>query len=178
MPGYTYLANAPVRNDSMKGVFSVSSCISENFFDYIDEWKHNGYWLFDSPQIMEEIAEENDIDLAPMTLFYYEVYEFEFNETTNQWTEFSPEKSFKTDIQLPMTKQLQGFDVVTFWCGSSPECSPLSCNGLYEKTALNKLVNEHFLFNSFDDAKSALDTGLFVNCEPGPYRIFAVYTVQ
>jgi hypothetical protein len=30
-------------------VYSVSGCISENFADYIQYWRHNGYWLFDSP---------------------------------------------------------------------------------------------------------------------------------
>ena len=27
-------------------VYSVSGCISENFADYIEYWKHNGHWLF------------------------------------------------------------------------------------------------------------------------------------
>jgi hypothetical protein len=35
--------------DNEADVYSVSSCISDNFADYIKYWKHNGYWLFDSP---------------------------------------------------------------------------------------------------------------------------------
>ncbi len=25
-------------------IYSVSGCVSEDFADYIDYWKHNGYW--------------------------------------------------------------------------------------------------------------------------------------
>jgi hypothetical protein len=32
-------------------IYSVSSCHSENFADYIPYWKHNGYWFFDSPKL-------------------------------------------------------------------------------------------------------------------------------
>jgi hypothetical protein len=33
------------------------------------------------------------------------------------------------------------------------------------------------LFSSFDEAKAHLERGAFNNSEPGPYRIFAVYSV-
>jgi hypothetical protein len=35
-------------------LYSVSSCFSEDFTDYINYWKHNGYWFFDSPEIIKE----------------------------------------------------------------------------------------------------------------------------
>ena len=38
-------------------------------------------------------------------------------------------------------------------------------------------VNRHCLFDSFEQAKAALETGKFDNTEPGPHRIFAVYSV-
>jgi hypothetical protein len=34
-------------------LYSVSSCFSEDFTDYINYWKHNGYWFFDSPEIIK-----------------------------------------------------------------------------------------------------------------------------
>jgi hypothetical protein len=73
-----------------------------------------------------------------------------------------------------MDKSLRGFDVTTFSLNNSPECSPLSCNSL----ATSIPVNEHCLFNAFAEAKEALEAGLFENSEPGPYRVFAVYTVD
>jgi len=62
------------------------------------------------------------------SLFYYEVYENEFDG--EKWLAFEPEKSFHTSVVVPSTKILEGFDVVTFWARSSPECLPLSCNDM------------------------------------------------
>ncbi|HUR00006.1 MAG TPA: hypothetical protein VM166_11170 [Gemmatimonadaceae bacterium] len=155
-------------------VYSLSHCISDDFADYINYWKHNGYWLFNSPEVIEEIATNEGIDLSESTLFYYEVYEYEFDENSNGWSAFKPEPSFVTNVQMPMDKQLEGFDVTTFCAHTSPECSPLSCNSL----ATTIPVNKHCLFNSFEEAKQAIDGGLFRNSEPGPYRIFATYTVK
>jgi hypothetical protein len=164
------------KSDYIVDVRSVSGCISKNFTDYTNHWKHNEWWLFDSPTIIEKIATGESIDLSGMTLFYYEMHGEEYNDTTNSWgTPVSDWQGLakQPGVILPREKRLDGFDVATFSCGNAPECSPLSCNGLHERIS----VNQHCLFNSFDEAKNALDGGLFRNSEPGPYRIFAVYTV-
>ena len=153
-------------------VYSLSNCVSDDFADYINYWKHNGYWLFDSPAIIEEIAANENIDLSGTTLFYYEVYEYEFDEEKEEWLSFEPD--FETNVQILINKHLEGFDIATFRMHNTPDCSPLSCNSL----ATTIPVNEHCLFDTFIEAKNALDTGLFQNSEPGPYRIFAVYTVS
>lgn len=174
--GYMYKTVA-ARTDWLEAsaiadIFSLSGCISEDFADYIQYWQHNGYWLFDEPATIENIAKSAKIDLSGMTLFYYEAYEEEYDETAGEWMTFTPEPSFKTDVRVPADKHLEGFDVVEYSCHTNPGCSPLSCNSLAEELA----VNRHCLFDSFEAAKDALDRGLFVNCEPGPYRIIAVYT--
>src|SRR6478672_7928998 len=76
-------------------IYSVSGCMSENFADYVEFWRHNGYWFFDSPQIIQEIAKEHAVDLTGTKLFYYEVYNLEFHES-NEWKSFEPEASFTT----------------------------------------------------------------------------------
>ncbi len=151
---------------------SISSCISEDFVDFVQYWKHNGYWLFDEPRIIEELANTAKIDLSGMTLFYYEAHEDEFDETAGEWRAFAACHGIETDVRAPVDKQLQGFDVVAISLHSDPGCSPLSCNGL----ATELPTNRHCLFDSFDEAKDALDGGLFVKCEHGPYRIIGVYT--
>ena len=161
-----------LKNDSVADIYSVSSCVSEAFCDYIKHWRHNGYWLFDSPAIIRELAAAQGIDLSTLKLFYYEVYEEQFDEEHRAWERFEPEASFETAVRVPPERQLEGFDVVTFYARTSPECSPLSCNHMAESIH----VNRHCLLSSFDEAKAFLDSGAFENCEHGPYRIFAVYS--
>ena len=153
-------------------IYSVSGCVSADFDDYVEYWKHNGFWLFDSPEIIEEISRENSIDLAGTSLFYYEVYEKEFDGDT--WRSYEPDPSFKTSVSVPLDKHLEGFDVVTFFARNLPEHSPLSCNGLAQELQ----TNSHCLFRSFDEAETNLAKGIFNNSEPGPHRIFSVYSVK
>jgi hypothetical protein len=87
-----FLENAPQVVD----IYSVSGCISENFADYIRFWKHNGYWLFDSAEIITSVARENSLQLEGTALFYYEGYEMEFDGEC--WSPWSPEPSFPTNI--------------------------------------------------------------------------------
>jgi hypothetical protein len=111
-------------------------------------------------------------------LFYYEAHELEFADGT--WRHFSPDRSWPvephlTHVTSPLKRQLEGFDVVIFWLEGSadPEHAPLSCQGLAEKLS----TNAHCIFDTFDQAYTALNTGKFNGCEPGALRIFAVYSV-
>jgi|SRR5579863_9904033 len=155
----------------VKDVFSVSSCVNDDFADYIDYWKHNGYWLFDSPEIIRELCREQSIGLEGTLLFFYEAFEQEFHD--GSWRGFGPEPSMSTQVVLPAQKQLEGFDVVTFWAGNAPECSPLSCNNLGDELP----INEHCLLQSIESAQRALEDGAFEKGESGPYRIYAVNSV-
>jgi len=159
-----------LKAEQVVDIFSVSSCISKDFADYIKYWKHNSHWLFDSPEIIQAVARENSIDLEGTTLFYYEVHEMEFDG--EGWRPIEIENAFPTNVVPPSRKQLEGFDVVTFSVRTSPECSPLSCNLLADEID----TNEHCLLTSFEKAERALNEGVFKNTEPGPYRIFSVYS--
>ena len=163
-----------LKADVVQDVYSVTNCLSKNFADYIKYWKHNGYWFFDSPDIIENLAIEHSLELQRTKLFYYEVYELEFHDDENVWHSFKPETSFQTDVVVPNIKILEGYDIVTFSVGTSPECSPLSCNSLASMIK----TNHHCLFDSFDEAKLSLEGNHFKNSEPGPFRIFAVYSVE
>ena len=162
-----------LKQPKVEDIFSVSRCMSKDFCDWIDEWKHNGYWLFDSPRIIHDIAKKRNIALDDLTLFYYEGYETQYNADTRQWEPFVPEPHFPLNVEPPPCKILQGYDVVTYNVYSAAECSPLSCNGLAEDIP----TNAHCLLDNFQTAKTLLETGAFENSEPGPYRIIAVYTL-
>ncbi len=158
----------------MEDIYSVSSCVSEDFDDWINYWKHNGYWFFDSPKIIKKIAAEYGVSLEGALMFYYEVYEEQYDDNENKWVPFAPESTFETAVIIPSRRELQGYDVVSFSGQTCAECSPLSCNHMAEELE----VNNHCLLSTLEEAKSYVESGAFVDCEPGPYRIFAVYLVQ
>lgn len=155
-------------------IHSVSGCMSKNFADYIKFWKHNGYWFFDSPNIIQQLTQEQSLDLSETSLFYYEVHELEFIEDESIWEEFEAETAFKTQVVIPSSKVLEGYDLVSFSMGTSAECSPLSCNGL----ANHVETNPHCLLNSVEQAQQLLESNQFKEVEPGPYRIIAVYSLE
>jgi hypothetical protein len=93
---------------------SVSHCISAAFCDYIQHWKHNGYWFFNSPQAIIDVAKAASVDLSDHRIFYYEVYKQQFDEEQHVWLPFEPDKAFTTTVQRPDPRQLLGFDVVSF----------------------------------------------------------------
>ena len=170
----TILPNPSWINDlGVIDIFAVSPCMSKHFADYIQYWRHNGYWLFNKPSDMDEIVSREGKNRADLKLFYYEVYERQFNEHNMRWSGFEPE-SFVTNVEKPANARLEGFDVVTFEAASTPVHSPLSCNGLGDVLP----VNARCLFETFEEAKSALEAGKFNNSEPGPFRIFSVYSVD
>jgi len=160
-----------LKADQVDDVLSVSSCISEDFTDWINYWRHNGYWLFDSPEVIIAIAEENGIDLTTARWFYYEAHENECDEDGESWMEIVPEERFAVEIAVPSRHRLAGFDVVTYSLGNSAECSPLSCNNIAEHVR----VNSHCLLDSFEDAKVSISEKAYLDAEPGPLRIIAVY---
>lgn len=169
-----YVSKKPdwLQAPAVQDIYSISNCVSRDFADYIGQWKHNGYWLFDSPDIMRAVAQEESVLLEGTSLFYYEAYEEEFDGAT--WHPYAPEPSFQTNVAVPASRRPEGFDVVTFFARSSPECSPLSCNGLASELP----TNAHCLFSSFDEARASVASGRFNDSEPGPYRIFSVYSVD
>ena len=161
-------------SERIQDIYSVSSCVSDDFADYVNYWQHNGYWFFDSPEIIRQVCREHEIDLQGTQFFYYEVHNWEFDADHQQWQSFQPESSFVTQVVTPSQKVLEGYDVVTFCVKTVAECSPLSCNALATEVA----TNQHCLLPSLEAAQHLLESGKFNNTEPGPYRIFAVYSVE
>lgn len=160
-------------------VCSVASCVNDNVVDPQSCWKHNGFGLANSPQVLWGLAQESDGELVGSRLFYYAALEAEIE--SDGWT-FDSEKwrpisraassDVADDIAPPgadVALILLGYDVVVF--NDFLEHSPLSCNSI----AAVARVNEFCLFNEVDEARSAIDSGLFGGgCEEGIYKIFSV----
>jgi hypothetical protein len=170
------VATAPewMKAPQVERVFSVSNCVSRNFADYIPLWRHNGWWLFDSPAALHAVAADMNADVAGLTLFYYEAFEREYHEDDKTWGAIAPERDMPVNVEVPASKRLQGYDVATFRFANAPECSPLSCNALAAEIATNPLC----LLDSVERARALLESGAFNASEPGPFRIVAVYTLD
>lgn len=159
---------------SVGDVYSVSRCVSTDFAEWIHAWKHNGFWFFNEPQTIVEIAKDKGASLDRLTLFFYWMYEKEWDSDDEQWHEISPNESFHTNVQIPEKLQKHGYDVVTYTSGNAAECSPLSCNHYASEFD----TNNHCLLNTFDEAMRLVENGSFLKGEPGPYRILEVCTVE
>ena len=65
--GYLYrqVAKRPewLRVEQVEDIYSLHDCFTKDFADYIKFWKHNGFWLFDSPEIIESVASEHSISI-------------------------------------------------------------------------------------------------------------------
>jgi hypothetical protein len=177
--GYMLVKVAPppewMRSPNVELVYSACGCcVSRFFLDYIPLWKHNGWWFFDAPSTLHEIVSDKNLNLSEFTLFYYEAFDQEFDEDTKEWLQIRPEPSFKTDVVVPSDKTLLGYDIVSFSVHTSPECSPLSCNSLASTISTNRFC----LLDDFESAFDLTQQDEVANCEPGPYRIIAVYSVE
>ena len=155
-------------------IYAVSDCVSDDFCDFVNYWKHNGFWFFDSPVLIRDIATENQIDLTDTELVYYRGHPKQFDADLEAWTDYAPDDAFATNVTAPSDETLIGFDVVTYSMQNSPECSPLSCNHV----ATDVHVNKHCLIESLDYAIDRLENGVFNDSEPGPYRIIEVNAVR
>lgn len=162
-------------------VCSVADCVNENVVDLQKIWRHNGYGVANDPRELWTLAAPPEADAAECTLFYYEVYEEEIESDgwtfeQDAWRPVSKiDSGVEADVVAPpssLALDLLGFDVVVF--GDFLEHSPLSCNSVAEAGR----VNRHCLFETLEEARAAIETGLFGGgCEEGVYRIFSVSKV-
>ena len=69
---------------------------------------------------MEEIAESESLDLSEMTLFYYEVFEEEYNDSTHCWEPFQIEKICVAPPNVIAPKEKNSKDLTLFVTGKTP----------------------------------------------------------
>jgi hypothetical protein len=160
----------------VRDVYSVGSCVNDDFEDEVESRKRNYWGFFDSPDVIQRVAQENSIDLLRTRLFYCEAHELEFYGGDWRRVSTGPVSPIAPHVVSPQQKQLEGYDVVTIEVDNSPEPvhSPLSCNGLARRLK----ANSHCLFDTFEEALRAVKAGQFNGCDPGALRIFAVFSVE
>lgn len=150
---------------NVEEVCSVSECTSEGPDGWIDKWKHNAMWVYDSPELALSVVPETA--RLEFDLYAYGMLAVEFVEGLECPLEFPP-----INVQpLPTSFERLGYDVVSCSGGHCFDCSPLSCNHMAERVA----VNCHCLVDSQDVALELAANFEAEGCEPGPYRVIEVW---
>ena len=145
-------------------IWSVSECISKGPPDWIDQWRHNDFGLFDTRELAESVVPESD--RTGYTTVGYRVWDRMFDQgkevplPTDPPSVPGPEPGFMS----------RGFDAVARSGSFGFACSPLSCNG----GASSLPTNERCLFRTLDEAISGAREFSTGPWEPGPYWVVEV----
>jgi hypothetical protein len=158
-------------------VCSVSDCVNENVVELQKSWLHNGFGLANDPQMLMQAGLSGE-EGEDAVLFYYEVFEQEIESDgwsvdPTCWRPVSTLRSASIEnrVEVPDAgaAELLGYDVVV--SNDFLEHSPLSCNSVASELG----ANAHCLFDTFEQAKRAINEGGFGGgCEDGTYRIMSV----
>lgn len=154
-----------LKAEGVEEICSVSPCLSQGPEDWIEEWKHNELWVYDSPDMAWSVVPEylkHEFDLYAYMLFPLIVRE-----------------GRRGPFALPLVNATRmgddfrslGFDAVSRTLGDGFECSPLSCNHFAEHYPANR----HCLL---DDFTAALELAIqFDLARPGrgPYHVLEVF---
>ena len=153
-----------LKNQGVREICSVSECFSSGPANWVQEWKHNEWGLYDTPELASQVARDK---VGEFQVFAYELFSF-------RWLN-EQEENFSIAARLaPLTDAYQslGYDIVTRSAATSFECSPLSCNHAAEIHA----VNEYCLITDRDEAYRALtEISRDGHYEPGPYYLVRVF---
>lgn len=118
--------------ESVEEIASVSNCITKEPAKWIGYWRHNEMFVFDTPELaLSVVADEEREGFEIHTYAIFPVQYVKGRQTSFELPALSPQT-------LPDDYEFLGYDVVSRSCGSTFECSPLSCNGYAEQVAVNR----------------------------------------
>lgn len=157
----------PFRDAGLDEICSVSECISKGPPGWIDAWKHNEWFVFDS----EELAWERvPGDRAPYDMYAYKMFPIKFDG------DLTPVKVEPTAAGDLTDYEFLGYDMVSRTYSAEFDHSPLSCNYGHQEFRVNKrcLIDDlaYAWGIASEIAASAKQKG---DWEPGPYYMVAVY---
>jgi len=149
---------------SVSEIASVSDCIASRASDWIDEWAHNDWFVYDTPQLAAEIAQRQGGDPWPM-------YAYSLLPTVFTASGESPVPVIVTASPRPPDFELLGWDVVSKAFSPIFECSPLSCNQMGTEVP----VNSACLLSSCEEAVAFARRCAREQPEPGDYYVVEVW---
>lgn len=147
-------------------IASVSECISPKPEGWIEEWRHNDWFVYDTPEIAREIATKLNVRYWPIAA--YLVHPVEFHPS-------GVERPIEIAVSaLPIPNNyfgLMGWDVASKSLSPIFECSPLSCNGLATEVPVNRAC----LLSSLEEAIRVARRCAREQPEPGSYFVVEVW---
>ena len=155
-------------SNRVEEIASASTCMSGCDWDWINEWRHNDLWVFDSPDLAMGVVPEDK--RASCDLYAYRMFPIRYVEGRAEEFIIPPVEPIPLDASFEML----GFDIVSRYCGNCFECSPLSCNGLAEVVPTNR----YCLLERLEDALCLAPTWEAdgkTRPEPGPYYIVEIW---
>lgn len=151
----------------VKEACSVSECVSPGPDGWINRWAHNEMWAYDDEQAAWGVVPGGRSN-PDYQMFAYRLFPVVFDGGEQRLFVIPP----LAVRPLSSSYRRLGYDVVSRTCGSTFECSPLSCN----YAARQVKVNEHCLL---DDAVEAFSVAVAFSreegAEPGPYFVVDVW---
>ena len=156
-----------LKGSGVEEICSASKCISRGPEDWIQFWRHNEMWVFDTPELAISIAPKKEAQ--EFDIYAYKMFPVRFLEGKQE-----PFNIPKLEVR-PLTPAFEflGFDIVSYEYNDFHH-SPLSCNSMAEKTQ----VNRHCLVDHAETALQLAETFERDGCEPGPYHVVEVWRMK
>lgn len=149
-------------------ICSACACMTEEPADWINQWKHNDSFLYDSEDLARSMIPATD-DPGTWSIFAYRRFPIRFRADRDDITELP-----KLDVApLPAGYVSLGYAAVSDDLEgqvSGFQCSPLSCN----LRAPDYQVNRHCLLDDREMAFAAARDFASGNAEPGPYYVVEI----
>jgi len=154
-----------LKSASVEEVCSASTCVSTAPDGWIDQWRHNEMWVYDTTELAWSVVPDSLRE--KFDLFAYQLFPVVIDNGQQQ-----PFQIPTLHVQpLPGSFERLGYDVVSRSCGTNFECSPLSCNHMAEHVT----VTSHCLVADVNMAFQLAREFESGGCEPGPYYIVEVW---
>lgn len=146
-------------------ICSVSECTGSGPDGWIDSWRHNAWWAYDTQELAWSVvpAERQ----TQFDLYAWRIFPVRFDHGEERALDLP---ALKVEPLSAHFVRL-GFDAVSRSLGSCFECSPLSCNAMAGEVT----VNRHCLIESEAEAFEVARDFSRAEPEPGPYYLIEVW---
>ena len=150
---------------NVEEICSVSDCISKAPVGWIDQWRHNECWAFDTQELAWSVVAADA--RSEFELYAYKMFPVRFDRGQKVAIDFPT-----LDVEpLASSFERLSYDAVSRSCDSTFECSPLSCNGMAKEFAVNRYC---LIDTETEGFRIAREFSVSVP-EPGPYYLLEVW---